>query len=83
MRQLHDATSFIAHRSYIAHFRAREQALIFRVVAGNGMEKIDIFDGRQAVDLEIAEPPEMQPLAHHGMQAAIERVFYICVSIVR
>ena len=44
MRQLHDAASVIPHRSYVAHFGGREQAFIFRIVAGNGMQKIDVFD---------------------------------------
>ena len=63
MRQLHDATRLIPHRRYVAHFCAREQPLILRVIAGNGVEQVDIFDRRQPFNLEIAEPPEMQPLA--------------------
>ena len=44
MRQLNDATGFVAHRSYVADFGGSEQAFIFRVVAGNGVQKIDVFD---------------------------------------
>ena len=44
----------------IAHFRAREQPLILRVIVGNGVEQVDIFDRRQPLDVEIAKPPEMQ-----------------------
>src|ERR1035437_1464513 len=77
MRQLHDATSLISHRSYVAHFRAREQPLILRVIAGNGVDQVYIFDGRQAVDLEIAKPPEMQPFSHHGVDSAVEPLLFI------
>jgi hypothetical protein len=67
MRQCHDATRPISHRSYVAHFRAREQPLILGVIAGNGVDQVHIFDGWQAVDLEIAKPPEMQPFSQHGV----------------
>ena len=68
---------FIPHRSYVAHFRAREQPLILRVIAGDGMEQVDIFDRRQPLNLEIAEPPEMQPFAHHGVESAVELLLFI------
>src|SRR5579862_6320319 len=77
MRQLHDATRLISDRSYVAHLRAREQPLIPRVIAGNGVDQVYIFDGRQTVDLEIAKPPEMQPLAHHGVDSAVELLLFI------
>ena len=44
MRQLHDAARFIAHRSYIAHFRSRKQTLILGIVAGDGMKQIDVLE---------------------------------------
>src|SRR6185437_15679025 len=77
MWQLHDATRLISHRSYIAHFRAREQPLILWVIVGNGVDQVYVFDGWQTIDLEIAESPEVQPLAHHGVDSAVELLLFI------
>jgi len=44
MRQLHDTPRLVPHRRYIAHFRTPDQTLILRVVAGNGMQHIHIFN---------------------------------------
>src|SRR5208282_1684687 len=79
MRQLNDAAGLIPDRSYVAHFRACKQALILGVVAGHGMKEVDVFDGRQPINLEIAEPPEMQALAHHGVDSAVELVLFIAI----
>ena len=59
MRQLHDAARLIPHRRQIAHFRTSEQPLILRVVAGDGVEEVNIFHRRQPFNVEIVEPPEM------------------------
>src|ERR1035437_1927037 len=77
MRQLHDATRLISDWSYVAPFRAGEQPLILRVVAGHGMEQVYIFDRRQPFNLEIAKPPEMQPFSHHGVDSAVELLLFI------
>src|SRR5208337_4183096 len=77
MRQLHDAASVVPHRGYVAHFRAREQPLILRVIAGHGMKQVHVFDRRQPFNLEIAKPPEMQPFPHHGVDPAVELLLFI------
>ena len=81
MRQLHDAPGFIAHRSDVANLGSGEQALVLGIVAGHGVQEINVFDRGHAIDLEIAEAPEMQALPHHGMQAAEERIFLILITI--
>ena len=77
MGQLHDATGFVAYGGDVADFGGGEQAFVLGIVACHGVQEINVFDRGQAVDLEIAEAPEMQALPHHGMQAAKERVFLI------
>src|ERR1019366_7014058 len=77
MRQLHDATRLISDWSYVAHFRAREQPLILRVIAGHGMEEVHVFDRWQPFNFEIAKPPEMQAFSHHGVNSAIEHLLFI------
>src|SRR5208282_589640 len=52
---------------------------ILRVIAGNSMNKIDIFRGRQPLNLEIGKPPEMQPLGHQGMDPAEELFLLVCI----
>ena len=80
MWQLHDASGFITHGSHIAHLGTCKQTFVFGIVAGNGMEEIDVFDGGQPIDLEIAEPPEVQALPHHGVQSAVELRLFISIS---
>src|SRR5437899_12441664 len=72
MRQLNDAPCVIAYGRHITHFRCRKQTFIFGVVVGNSMQKVDVRDRWQALDLEVAEAPEMQPLADHGMHSALQ-----------
>ncbi len=43
----------------------------------NSVQEIDVLDGGQAIDLEIAQPPEMQALAHHGVQSAVKLRFLV------
>ena len=81
MRQLHDASRFIAYRRHVAYFSRRKQTFVLGIVEGNGVEEINVFDRGQAFDLEIAQPPEMQALPHHGMQPAIELVFLISFGL--
>ena len=80
MRQLHDAAGRVPHRCYVTNFRAGKQPLIFGVVAGDGMEQVDVFHRRQALNIEIAEPPQMQALGHHRMDSAIELFLLVWFS---
>jgi hypothetical protein len=41
------------------------------------MENVDVLDGWQTLDVEVAQPPEMETLAHHGVEAAVENFFLI------
>src|SRR5580704_33150 len=79
MRQLDDSTSLIAHRGYVPHFCACEQTFILRVIPSNRMEEVHVFDGRETHDLEIAQPPQMQPFSHHRMNPAVEDFLFIRV----
>ncbi len=39
--------------------------------------QVHIFNGRQPFDFEILQPPEMQALPHHGMDAAVKLFLFI------
>src|SRR5207249_75057 len=81
VRQLNDFTGIVAHGSHVAYFGRRKQTFIFRIIPGNSMEKVDVFHGWQSVNFEIAEPPEMQTLPHHRMEATVKRVFFVSIAI--
>ena len=38
----------------IAHFGTGKQPLVFRIIAGDAMQKVDIFHRRQPIDVEVA-----------------------------
>ena len=81
MWQLHDTSRLIAHRSHVAHFRRRKQTFVLGIVVSNCVKQIDIFDRRQALDLEISQPPQVQTPPHRGMQPAVELRFLIPISV--
>ena len=72
VRELHDPPRFIAHRRDIANFRAGEQALIFGILPSDSVQQINIFDSGQPLDIEVAEPPQVEALPHHRVQATID-----------
>jgi hypothetical protein len=57
MRQLHDPPSFVPDRRQVAHLCHREQPFILGIFVGYRMQQVDVFDGRQTIDLEILQPP--------------------------
>ena len=57
MRQMNDVSLLIAHRRQVADFCAREEPLVFRIVARNSPDQVHIFRGRQALDIEVVQPP--------------------------
>ena len=72
VRELHDTPRFIAHRRDIANFHASEQALIFGILPSDSVQQINIFNSGQPLDIEVAEPPQVEALPHHRMQATID-----------
>ena len=50
-----------------------DEALVARVLARLRAEQVDVVGGRQPLELEVAQPPQVQPLGDHRVQAA-ERV---------
>ena len=72
LRQLRQPAGLVAHRREVAHLGHREQALVARVLAGDAVEEVDLLGRRQAVEMEVPQPPELQPQGHHGVNAAID-----------
>ena len=72
LRDLHQAPMPIPYRRDVAHLCNGEQPLVLGVVARGSVEQVHVLDRRQAVDEEVAQPPQLQPLGHHWMHAAIE-----------
>ena len=65
-----DAALLVAHRGEVAHLGDREQPLVLRVRAAAAVEQVDVLGRRQALDRELAEPPQAQAVRHHRVQAA-------------
>ena len=72
LRQLHEPAGLVAHRCEVAHLGHGEQPLVARVLAGDAVEEVDLFRRRQAVEMEVPQPPELQPQGHHGVDAAVD-----------
>ncbi len=81
VRQLDHAARGVADRGQVAHLGEREQALVLRVLARDGAEEVDVLHRRQPLDLEVAQPPEVEPLAHHGVQAAVDALLGVSVRL--
>ncbi len=65
-----DAAVLVAHGREVAHLGQRDEPLVARVLVRGRAEEVDVLRGRQALEVELAQPPHVHPLGHHRMQAA-------------
>ena len=61
-------------RRQVAHLGEGEEALVLRVLAGHAAEEVDVLGRREPLDVEALEAPEVEPLADHRVEAAVELV---------
>ena len=74
--QADDAAAVVAHHAQRPHLGQREQPLVLGVRAAAAVEEVDVRRGRDALEHELGHPPQVQPLAHLGvdaLQVAVER----------
>ena len=79
VRQLHDATARVAHRREVAHLGDGEQPLVLRILPRDTVEEVHVLNRRQALNVEVAQPPQVHPLAHHRVQPAIQLLLRVAV----
>ena len=60
----------VTHGRDVAHLGQRHETLIGRVLAGGAVEEVDVLDRRQARDVEVGEPPEMEEPRDHRVEIA-------------
>ena len=80
LRQGDDPTVLVAYGCQVADLAHRQQTLVLGVAVGDGAGEVDVLGGAQALDGEVDQPPELQPLDHQRMQA-VERVVVHQVAV--
>ena len=73
LRQGDDPSLVVAHGCQVADLAQREQALVLGVRVGDGAGEVDVLGRRQALDGEVGQAPQVQPLDHERVQA-VDRV---------
>ena len=68
--QVDDPAGVVAHRREVADLGDGDEALVALVVARLGVEEVDVGGGREALEREVLEPPQVHALRHQRMQAA-------------
>ena len=58
------------HRRQVAHLGEREQPLVLGVGTRGAAEHVDVLGRGEPLELEFAEAPQLQPVAHHRVQPA-------------
>ena len=60
----------IAHHRHLADLCERDEPLVGRVLRGDAVVEQDVFRGVQAGDIEVAQSPQVEPAADHGVDAS-------------
>ena len=68
--QPHDLAALVVDGREVADLRKHEQTLILGIGLRDAEERVDVLRGRKPLEVELAEPPHVQPVAHHRVQAA-------------
>ena len=62
--------ALVAHRREVAHLGHGDEPLVGRVLAADAVEQVDLARRRQPADLEVGQPPHLQPAGDHRVQPA-------------
>ena len=65
-----DPAGVVARRGEVADLGDRDEALVALVVARLRVEEVDVGRGREPLEREVLEPPQVHALRHQRMQAA-------------
>ena len=74
MRQRRHLPVLVADDGELAHLGQRDEALVGLVVARDAVVEQDVLGRLEPGDLEVAQPPQVQPPADHRVHAADEVV---------
>ncbi len=70
VRQRGDPAVVVAHDDELAHLGQGDEPLVVRVVVRDGVEEQHVLGGLEAGELEVAQPPQVEPAAHHRVHPA-------------
>ena len=73
LRQGDDPSIVVAYGRQVADLAHRQQTLVLGVGVGDGADEVDVLGGRQTLDGEVGQAPQMQPLDHQRMET-VDRV---------
>ena len=70
--QLHHVPGGVAHGREVADLGHHEEPLVARVALRDRPEEVDVLDRRQALEVEVLQPVQLQALRHHRVRVAEE-----------
>ena len=70
----------IAHRRHVPHLGQHEEPNVARVVVSGATERVDVLHGREDLEGEVLQPPQLEALPHHGVQRPVQRVLFVAVG---
>ena len=78
--EVDDPAAVVGHRGEVAHLRYREQPLVVGVVVSDAVEEEDVLGRGEPLDGEVFEPPELEALGHHRVEAPVELLLVIALG---
>ena len=64
-----DLAALVVDAREVADLPEDEQSLVLRIGPGDPVERVDVLRGRQPFEVKLAEPPHVQTVTHHRVQA--------------
>ena len=64
----------VTHRHEVTDLGEGEEPVVLRVVVGDPGEEVDILGRGQPLQGEVRQPPQVEPLAEHRVEVAVEHV---------
>ena len=70
VRQRGDLAGLVAHDDELAHLGERHEALVLGVAGGDGVQQQHVLGRLEPGELEVAQPPQVEPAADHRVHVA-------------
>ena len=80
LRERNERARPVAHGCHVPHLGQHEEPDVAWVVVGGAAERVDVLHGRDDVEGEVLESPQLEAPPHHGVQDPVQGVFFVPVG---